>query len=41
MGGRIFCVGVDIGTEWNLKLTEEEKKRQTEQVDIGTEWNLK
>ena len=36
----ILC-GVDIGTEWNLKVYKKQKRRLQEMVDIGTEWNLK
>ncbi len=32
---------VDIGTEWNLKLTQTSCIRKEVNVDIGTEWNLK
>ncbi len=33
--------GVDIGTEWNLKVLCKLYKPMTVMVDIGTEWNLK
>ena len=36
----ILC-GVDIGTEWNLKVVEVQARYNTVFVDIGTEWNLK
>ncbi len=33
--------GVDIGTEWNLKLMSTGMMINPTTVDIGTEWNLK
>ena len=33
--------GVDIGTEWNLKVVRVNVNRVRPLVDIGTEWNLK
>ena len=34
-------IRVDIGTEWNLKLTRLPFLSLFHLVDIGTEWNLK
>ncbi len=31
---------VDIGTEWNLEITEYHFSDTLNIVDIGTEWNL-
>ena len=32
---------VDIGTEWNLKMSSKLAPEDPVPVDIGTEWNLK
>ncbi len=39
--GQKFKELVDIGTEWNLKLSATEYDIIEKAVDIGTEWNLK